>query len=86
MKNEFKLHKDTDNPLHIVGFLVSWQDYLHTITNDMWREGTLSTETLNKMSPDQVAQLYELMKETTRIRNGEPEPEPEPETKEKVEV
>lgn len=81
MKNEFKLHKDTDNPLHIVGFLVSWQDYLHTITNNMWREGTLSTETLDKMSPDQVAQLYELMKETTRIRNGEAEPE----TTEKVE-
>lgn len=71
VKNEFKLHKSTDNPLHIVGFLTSWQDYLHMITNGEWQEGTLSKSALDKMSPQQVGQLYELMKETERIYAGE---------------
>lgn len=71
VKNEFKLHKSTDNPLHIVGFLTSWQDYLHMITNGEWQEGTLSKSALNKMSPQQVGQLYELMKETERIYSGD---------------
>lgn len=67
VKNEFKLHKSTDNPLYIVGFLASWQDYLHMITNGRWEEGTLSSEFLDKMSPEQITQLYELMKETTNL-------------------
>ncbi|KAH3899572.1 Sdh7p SCDLUD_003852 [Saccharomycodes ludwigii] len=66
VKNEFKLHKESSNPLHIVGFLTSWQDYLHIITNGEWVEGTLSSTTLDKMSPEQVSQLYELMKETQK--------------------
>lgn len=64
VKNEFKLHKETDNPLHIVGFLTSWQDYLHTITQGKWVEGSLSKDVLGKMSNEQIGQLYELMKET----------------------
>lgn len=68
MKNEFKLHKDTTNPLHIVGFLASWQDYLHMISRGEWKEGTLSSEILDKMSPDQVNQLYTLMKETEELQ------------------
>ncbi|SCV02956.1 LANO_0G01266g1_1 [Lachancea nothofagi CBS 11611] len=68
VKNEFKLHKGTTNPLHIVGFLASWQDYLHVITQGQWHEATLSAELLDKMSPEQVTQLYELMKETETLR------------------
>lgn len=68
VKNEFKLHKDTTNPLHIVGFLASWQDYLHMISRGEWKEGTLSSEILDKMSPDQVNQLYTLMKETEELQ------------------
>ncbi|EDO18969.1 hypothetical protein Kpol_2002p39 [Vanderwaltozyma polyspora DSM 70294] len=70
VKNEFKLHKDIDNPLHIVGFLTSWQDYLRMISRDGWKEERLSAAVLEKMSPEQVTQLYELMKETENIRNG----------------
>lgn len=73
VKNEFQLHRDVDNPLHIVGFLTSWQDYLHMISNGKWQEGTMSKSTLEKMSPEQVGQLYELMKETERVRSGETE-------------
>ncbi|SCU95158.1 LAMI_0F01266g1_1 [Lachancea mirantina] len=70
VKNEFKLHKDTENPLYIVGFLASWQDYLHAVSKGDWTEGTLSADVLDKMSPEQVTQLYELMKETEGFRGA----------------
>lgn len=69
VKSEFRLHKDIENPLHIVGFLASWQDYLNIINNGKWQTGSLSKATFEKMSTDQVVQLYELMKESERIRN-----------------
>lgn len=71
VKEEFKAHKSTDNPLYIVGFLTSWQEYLNLISNGQWKEGTLTNGQLEKMSPDQVNQLYELMKETQRYHSGE---------------
>ncbi|CAD6614657.1 BBL_G0013430.mRNA.1.CDS.1 [Saccharomyces cerevisiae] len=67
VRNEFKLHKDINNPLHIVGFLASWQDYLNMISNGGWKDATLSSETLEKLSPEQTVQLYELMKETQKL-------------------
>lgn len=70
VKSEFRLHKDIDNPLHIVGFLASWQDYLNLINNGKWQTGSLSRETFEKMSTDQVVQLYELMKESERVKYG----------------
>ncbi|CAI4057902.1 hypothetical protein SUVZ_02G6130 [Saccharomyces uvarum] len=75
VRNEFKLHKDIDNPLHVVGFLASWQDYLHMISNNKWKDATLTSETLEKLSPEQTVQLYELMKETQKI-NHDTETEP----------
>lgn len=75
VKNEFKLHKDTDNPLHIVGFLASWQDYLHMLSKGEWVEGSLRSDVLEKLSPEQVVQLYELMKETEQVRKGDEKPE-----------
>lgn len=70
VKNEFRLHRSTENPLHIVGFLASWQDYLRMISKGDWMEETLSTEVLERLSPEQVTQLYELMKETQLVRDG----------------
>jgi hypothetical protein len=75
VKDEFKAHKSTDNPLYIVGFLTSWQDYLNMITSGKWAEGSMTSEELQKLSPDQVNQLYELMKETERFKNGETDEE-----------
>ena len=69
VKSEFKLHKNTDNPLYIVGFLASWQDYLQMISRGQWTEGTLSADLLEKMSPEQVTQLYELMKEAEQLKS-----------------
>ncbi|CCC66598.1 hypothetical protein NCAS_0A00380 [Naumovozyma castellii] len=67
VKNEFKLHQNIDNPLHIVGFLTSWQDYLTLISNGNWKEASMNATTLEKLSPDQVTQLYELMKESEKL-------------------
>ncbi|QWU86270.1 hypothetical protein CA3LBN_000488 [Candidozyma haemuli] len=67
VKAEFKAHKNTDNALHIVGFLTQWQDYLRSIDGGTWQEGKMTQQDLDKMSPEQVSQLYELMQETKRI-------------------
>lgn len=67
VKAEFKAHKNADNPLHIVGFLTQWQDYLKSIDGGSWMEGKLSQTELDKMSPEQVGQLYELMQEAKRV-------------------
>ncbi|WPK25056.1 hypothetical protein PUMCH_002357 [Australozyma saopauloensis] len=67
VKAEFKAHKSTDNPLYIVGFLTQWQDYLRSIDGGSWHEGKLTQGELEKMSPEQVGQLYELMQETQRL-------------------
>lgn len=67
VKAEFKAHKSTDNPLYIVGFLTQWQDYLTSIDGESWQEGKITKDELDKMSPEQVGQLYELMQETQRL-------------------
>ncbi|ODV78881.1 ACN9-domain-containing protein [Suhomyces tanzawaensis NRRL Y-17324] len=71
VKAEFKAHKDSDNPLHIVGFLTEWQDYLRAIDGGSWMDGKLGKQDIEKMSPEQVGQLYELMQETKRIGQEE---------------
>lgn len=71
VKHEFQQHRSTDNPLYIVGFLTSWQDYWHQLVNDSWNEGSLTKEQLEKMSSDQQLQLYLLMKETQSVAKNE---------------
>lgn len=71
VKAEFKAHKSTDNPLYIVGFLTQWQDYLRSIDGGTWGEGKLTQQELEKMSPEQIGQLYELMQETQRLGREE---------------
>ncbi|KAI9020061.1 hypothetical protein CLU79DRAFT_836416 [Phycomyces nitens] len=31
VKAEFRRHKDVDNPVHLIGFVSQWQDYLDTL-------------------------------------------------------
>ncbi|KAF8470806.1 hypothetical protein BDZ91DRAFT_678107 [Kalaharituber pfeilii] len=62
VKREFRLHRDVDNPLHIIGFLTEWQKYAEELEGDTWREGKLDTAKLDKMTDEQIVQLYELMK------------------------
>ena len=73
IKSEFRLTRSTDNPLHIIGFLSQWKAYLDQIvpTNPDEKidwSGTggrkLDMEAFEKMSNEQVGQLYELMHAT----------------------
>ncbi|GME71215.1 unnamed protein product [[Candida] boidinii] len=77
VKAEFKAHQNIDNPLHIVGFLTSWQDYLKLINKvnnqEELRSYTISSDQLSKMNDEQVGQLYELMKEAKNLNEPEHE-------------
>ena len=61
LKAEFRRHKDIDNPLHIVGFLTKWQEYGQKLEGDDWKGDILDKATVDKMSDQQIGQLYELM-------------------------
>lgn len=73
VKAEFKLHKDTDNPLYIVGFLSQWQDYLRQIDTGDWAQNKMLKADFDKMLPEQVHQLYELMQATKKIGTDDDE-------------
>jgi hypothetical protein len=61
VKAEFRRHKDVENPLHIVAFLTQWQQYGQQLEGDGWREEKLDSDFLDKMSDQQIGQMYELM-------------------------
>ncbi|KAI4184453.1 MAG: hypothetical protein LQ348_004553 [Seirophora lacunosa] len=61
IKSEFRAHKDVENPLHIVGFLKEWQMYAQQVEGDSWSGDKLEKEKIDKMSDQQLGQLYELM-------------------------
>ncbi|KAF2144685.1 uncharacterized protein K452DRAFT_222858 [Aplosporella prunicola CBS 121167] len=61
VKSEFRAHKDVENPIHIIGFLTEWQMYAQQIEGDSWRGEKLDKSKLDKMSDQQIGQLYELM-------------------------
>ncbi|KAF2459260.1 hypothetical protein BDY21DRAFT_187325 [Lineolata rhizophorae] len=61
VKSEFRAHRNVENPIHIVGFLTQWQLYAQKIEGDAWRDHKMDKATLDKMSDDQIAQLYKLM-------------------------
>lgn len=43
------------------------------ISSGSWSEGSLTGDQLAKLGPDQVNQLYELMKETQKYKDGDDE-------------
>jgi len=61
VKAEFRRHRDIDNPLHIVGFLTQWQEYGQKLEGDSWKGEKLDMTLLDKMSDQQIGQMYELM-------------------------
>ncbi|KAL1993487.1 hypothetical protein VTN49DRAFT_3436 [Thermomyces lanuginosus] len=68
VKNEFRAHRNIDNPIHIVGFLTEWQLYAQKLEGDEWKGEKLDQAKLDKMSDEQIGQLYELMR---AIKNPE---------------
>ncbi|OCF36440.1 acetate non-utilizing protein 9, mitochondrial [Kwoniella heveanensis CBS 569] len=80
IKSEFRLTRSTDNPLHIVAFLGQWKLYLDDLESSIssrgdaadigtkqWRGRKLDSEAFEKMSKEQVGQLYELMHATRDV-------------------
>lgn len=61
VKSEFRAHQKIDNPVHIVGFLTEWQLYTQMIEGDNWRGEKMDKAKVDKMSDEQIAQMYELM-------------------------
>ncbi|OJI98629.1 hypothetical protein ASPVEDRAFT_38130, partial [Aspergillus versicolor CBS 583.65] len=70
LKSEFRAHRRTENPLHIIGFLTEWQLYAQKLEGDSWIGEKLDKGKLDKMSDQQLGQLYELM-QTIRNKDGE---------------
>ncbi|KAL1953057.1 hypothetical protein VTO42DRAFT_3729 [Malbranchea cinnamomea] len=61
VKSEFRAHRNVENPIHIVGFLSEWQLYAQKLEGDSWVGEKLDKAKLDKMSDQQIGQLYELM-------------------------
>ncbi|WWD16073.1 acetate non-utilizing protein 9, mitochondrial [Kwoniella shandongensis] len=78
IKSEFRLTRTTDNPLHIIGFLSQWKLYLDDLESSIvqsdgtrrvqpWKGKKLDSEAFEKLSKEQVGQLYELMHATKEV-------------------
>ncbi|KAG6170750.1 hypothetical protein E4U11_001813 [Claviceps purpurea] len=61
VKAEFRLHRKVDNPAHLIGFLSEWQLYAQKIEGDSWIGQKVDETKLQKMSDEQIQQLYDLM-------------------------
>lgn len=67
VKAEFQRHKTADNPVHIMGFLLEWNKYLSQLQTHLvgdsstFRGVKMEDPMFEKMSNEQLGQLYELM-------------------------
>ncbi|KAF8485742.1 hypothetical protein DFH94DRAFT_791266 [Russula ochroleuca] len=61
-------HKDVTNPAHIIGFLSQWKVYLDQIPvgpeGQRFRGKKLDPTMFEKLSEEQLGQMYELMRAT----------------------
>ncbi|KAG6914835.1 hypothetical protein DXG01_015056 [Tephrocybe rancida] len=71
IKAEFRRHKDVTNPVHIIGFLSQWKVYLDELPRDADAKSfagkRLDPTVFEKMSPEQLGQLYDLMHATKDV-------------------
>ncbi|PSS23026.1 hypothetical protein M430DRAFT_33648 [Amorphotheca resinae ATCC 22711] len=68
VKSEFRAHRNVENPVHIIGFLTEWQMYAQKLEGDSWIGEKMDPAKIEKMSDQQLGQMYELMQ---AIRNRE---------------
>ncbi|EKD20754.1 uncharacterized protein L3040_006472 [Drepanopeziza brunnea f. sp. 'multigermtubi'] len=61
VKSEFRAHRNVENPVHIIGFLTEWQMYAQTLEGESWAGERMDPSKIEKMSDQQLGQLYELM-------------------------
>jgi Complex1_LYR-like len=68
VKAEFHRTKDTDNPVHIIGFLSQWQvctitimclqeEYCQAVEGEHWKDGKVDMNLIEKLSDEQVGQV-----------------------------
>ncbi|KAE9389489.1 ACN9-domain-containing protein [Gymnopus androsaceus JB14] len=71
VKAEFRRHRAVTNPVHIIGFLSQWKLYLEALPPSEEGQGfsgrRLDPFLLEKMSSEQIGQLYELMQATKDV-------------------
>ncbi|KLO06829.1 ACN9-domain-containing protein [Schizopora paradoxa] len=72
VKDEFKRHRKIDNPVHIIGFLSQWKMYLDEIPQSeegarRWSGKKMDPTVFEKMSAEQIGQLYEVMHATKDV-------------------
>ncbi|KAL8679919.1 MAG: hypothetical protein Q9224_006651 [Gallowayella concinna] len=75
LKSEFRAHRNVENPIHIVGFLNEWQKYAQEVEGESWHGAKLDTEKVDKMSDQQLGQLYELMQAIQKKGREDPDGE-----------
>ncbi|KJA20572.1 hypothetical protein HYPSUDRAFT_43083 [Hypholoma sublateritium FD-334 SS-4] len=64
LKAEFRRHREVTNPVYIMGFLSQWKTYLDQLPldpNSKFVGKKLDSTAFEKMSAEQLGQLYELM-------------------------
>ncbi|CAD6504131.1 BgTH12-05868 [Blumeria graminis f. sp. triticale] len=76
VKSEFRAHRNIDNPVHIIGFLTEWQLYAQKLEGNSWIGEKMDPTKVEKMSDQQMGQMYELMmairrKESNQTYSGE---------------
>ncbi|KAH9945172.1 ACN9-domain-containing protein [Epithele typhae] len=72
VKAEFRRHRTTDNKVHIISFLSQWKVYLDQLPAGpggarAFKGKPLDPTTLEKMSGEQLGQLYEVMHATKGV-------------------
>ncbi|OAW00008.1 hypothetical protein PTTG_25137 [Puccinia triticina 1-1 BBBD Race 1] len=78
VKDEFRRCRAIENPIQIIGFLSQWKAYLDNLQNQNGEMGKkLPEDLLEKLSPEQVGQLFELLKATKEIWVDVDQPEPD---------
>ncbi|TDL17955.1 ACN9-domain-containing protein [Rickenella mellea] len=82
VKSEFRRHRETTNPVHIIGFLSQWKQYLDELPKDpndaqQWNGRKMDPTVFEKMSAEQIGQLYELMHATKNVWKSQSDMEQE---------
>lgn len=67
IKAEFRRHRSITNPVHIIGFLSQWKMYLDELPATNFSGKKLDLTVFEKMSAEQLGQLYELMHATKDV-------------------
>ncbi|WBW72773.1 mitochondrial respiratory chain complex II assembly LYR family protein Sdh7 [Schizosaccharomyces osmophilus] len=75
VKAEFRRHRGVTNPLHLVGFLTSWQRYAETLEVDAWKKTQVDNrDLLESLNEQQLGQLYELLRALREQTDSESDP------------